>query len=306
MRNILLRRSTAADIESQVNKILRGLGNPEPPLNLDDVRQLLRLDRGYYSTGNDSVLREKISRLAVAGVQIIERPTLLLDAVRKFDLRALYLPDRKRILLDKSQPTPKQRWNEAHEIGHSILPWHADLMLGDHAQSLTPDCHAQVEAEANYTAGQLLFLQDRFLTAANDSTPTLDAVRALKGGFGNTHTTTFWRFIEGAHTSVPMMGMIGAHPRRLSANFNANKPFRYVIESPAFVAGFESVKGEELHRAISSYCGGQRAGPLGSAEVVLTDKNGERHVFHFETFSNTYDCLTLAVYRRPYTRAVGL
>jgi len=305
VRNILLSRPTASDIESQVNKVLRGLGNPEPPLNLDDVRELLRLDRGYYSSRNDSFLREKISRLAVAGAQIIERPTLLLEAVRKFDLRALYLPDRRRILLDEAQPKPKQRWNEAHEIGHSILPWHADLMLGDHEQSLTPGCHAQIEAEANYTAGQLLFLQDRFLTAANDSTPTLDAVRVLKGDFGNTYTTTFWRFIEGAHTSVPMIGMIGPHPRRPPNNFNANEPFRYVIESPAFAATFNSVGAAELYDAVSSYCGGQRAGPLGSAEVVLTDKNGESHVFHFETFCNTYDCLTLAVYRRPYARVVG-
>jgi len=305
VRNILLSRPTASDIESQVNKVLRGLGNPEPPLKLDDVRELLRLDLGYYSTRNDSFVREKISRLAVAGAQIIDRPTIIFDAIRKFDLRALYLPDRRRILLDESQPTAKQRWNEAHEIGHSILPWHADLMLGDHEQSLTPGCHAQIEAEANYTAGQLLFLQDRFLTAANDSSPTLDAVRALKGGFGNTYTTTFWRFIEGAHTSVPMIGMIGPHPRRPPAKLNANEPFRYVIESPAFVATFNSVGAAELYGAVSSYCSGQRAGPLGSAEVVLTDKNGESHVFHFETFCNTYDCLTLAVHRRPYARAVG-
>ncbi len=305
MRNILLSRPTATDVESQVRKVLRGLGNPEPPLKLEDVRALLRLDRGYYSTRNDGFLREKVSRLAVAGAQIIERPTLLFDAVRKFDLRALYLPDRRRILLDETQPTPKQRWNEAHEIGHSILPWHADLMLGDHEQSLTPGCHAQIEAEANYTAGQLLFLQDRFLTAANDSTPTLDAVRALKSGFGNTYTTTFWRFIEGAHTDLPMIGLIGPHPRRLPANFNVSDPFRYVIESPAFVETFKSVAVADLHRAVSSYCGGQRAGPLGAAEIVLTDRNGDGHVFHFESFGNTYDCLTLAVYRRRHARVVG-
>jgi hypothetical protein len=109
VRNILLSRPTATDIESQVRKVLRGLGNPEPPLRLEDVRALLKLDRGYYSTRNDSFLREKISRMAVAGAQIIERPTLLFDAVRKFDLRALYLPDRRRILLDESQPTPVKR-----------------------------------------------------------------------------------------------------------------------------------------------------------------------------------------------------
>ncbi|WP_244608443.1 ImmA/IrrE family metallo-endopeptidase [Bradyrhizobium algeriense] len=305
VQNILLSRPTVEDIDAQVAKVLRGLGNPEPPLQLQDVRELLRIDRAYYSSRSDGFLRETVSKLTVAGVQILQRPTLLLDAVRKFDLRALYLPDRKRILLDQSQPDAKQRWNEAHEIGHSLLPWHADLMLGDHEQSLTPGCHAQVEAEANYTAGQLLFLQARFVQAANDTLPSLDAVRSLKSDFGNTYTTTFWRYIEGAHTQLPMIGMIGPHPRRPPANFDAMRPFRYLIESPAFADKFRSIIPAEIHRAISSYCGHQRAGPLGSGEALLTDKNDDQHVFLFETFCNTYDCLSLAVYQRPHLRIVG-
>lgn len=121
MRNIILSRATASDIENQVNKVLRGLGNPEPPLRLQDVRDLLKLDRAYYSTTDDGFLREKISKLTIAGAQVLKRPGLLLEAVRKFDLRALYLPDRRRILLDRSQPDAKQRWNEAHEVGHFCL-----------------------------------------------------------------------------------------------------------------------------------------------------------------------------------------
>ncbi|MCK5911074.1 MAG: ImmA/IrrE family metallo-endopeptidase, partial [Caulobacter sp.] len=284
MRNIHLSRATAADIERQVQKVLRGLGDPEPPLRLEDVRELLRLDRGYYSSRDDGFLREMISRMTVAGAQVLERPALLLDVVRKFDLRALYLPDRKRILLDASQPEPKQRWNEAHEIGHSLLPWHADLMLGDHEQSLTPACHAQIEAEANYAAGQLLFLQSRFLTAANDTGPTLSAVRALKAEFGNTYTTTFWRYIESAHPQLPMIGMIGSHPHRPPANFDADAPFRHIVESPAFRAAFPAVPARRLHTLVSRYCGAQRAGPLGSDEVMLTDRNGEAHLFRFESF----------------------
>jgi hypothetical protein len=30
--------------------------------------------------------------------------------------KAFYLPDRKRVLIDSSQPKLKWRWNEAHEI----------------------------------------------------------------------------------------------------------------------------------------------------------------------------------------------
>jgi hypothetical protein len=46
VRNSLLRVHTAQDIDDQVDKVLRGLGNPPPPLSLDDVRALLKLDRG--------------------------------------------------------------------------------------------------------------------------------------------------------------------------------------------------------------------------------------------------------------------
>ncbi|MQW89120.1 ImmA/IrrE family metallo-endopeptidase [Sinorhizobium saheli] len=303
MRNIILSRSTASDIDSQVNKVLRGLGNPEPPLRLEDVRELLKLDRGYYSSTDDSFLRETISKLTVAGTQVLKRPGLLLEAVRKFDLRALYLPDRKRILLDQAQPDAKQRWNEAHEIGHSILPWHEDLMLGDHEQSLTPGCHAQIEAEANYAAGQLLFLQSRFRVAANDSTPRLDSIRALKGRFGNTYTTTFWRFIEDSHKDVPMIGLIGSHPRFPKEANGAI--FRHVVESPAYRLMFDSLSLDRLRSEILTYCQYRKAGPLGSCEVSITDKRGERHVFLFESFSNTYDCLTLATYQRPHARVVG-
>ena len=100
MHNVHLSKATATDIGRQIDKVLKGLGNPEPPLQLDDVRELLRLDRGYYSTQDDSFLRETVSRMRVASKQILERPTLLMEVVRKFDLRALYIPDRKRILLD--------------------------------------------------------------------------------------------------------------------------------------------------------------------------------------------------------------
>lgn len=305
MRNIHLSRATAADIERQVDKVLRGLGNPEPPLKLKDVRELLRLDRGYYSSQDDSYLREQVSRMMVAGRQVIERPSLLLEAVRKFDLRALYIPDRKRILLDKSQPEPKLRWNEAHEIGHSILPWHEDAMLGDNEQCLRPECHAEIEAEANYAAGQLIFLRDRFAIAANDSSASLATVKALKSEFGNTYTTTFWRFIESTHGHLPMIGMIGPHPRKPPANFNDAQPFRYIIESPSFRARFPQVSPRKLHAAVVGYCGPQKGGSLGADEILLQAGDGTSHTFEFETFSNTYECLTLGVYKRPYSKLMG-
>lgn len=49
MKSKFLDEETAADIDGQVAKIICGLGNPEPPLDLAQVRELLKLDRAYYS-----------------------------------------------------------------------------------------------------------------------------------------------------------------------------------------------------------------------------------------------------------------
>ena len=121
-KNRFLSHKTVSDIDKRVERVLRGLGDPEPPLRLEDVRELLNLDRKFYTANDPGVVREVISRMRVAGI----------------------------------------RWNEGHEIGHSIIPWHQDIMLGDNALTLYPDCQEQVEAEANHAAGRLLFLRERF------------------------------------------------------------------------------------------------------------------------------------------------
>ena len=156
-KNRVLSAKTAQDIDERVERVLRGLGHPEPPLRLDDVRELLKLDREFYTANDPGVLREAISRIRVAGIQVYKRPTLLIDAIKKSSLQALYLPDRRRILLDKSLPKLKHRWNEGHEIGHSIIPWHEDIMLGDNRLTLYPGCQEQVEAEANFCCGTAAF-----------------------------------------------------------------------------------------------------------------------------------------------------
>ena len=168
----------------------------EPPLKLEQVRELLKLDRVFYTADDPSLAREAISRIKVAGVQIFKRPALLKDTIAKMSLRALYIPDQRRILLDKSLPPLKHRWNEAHEVGHSLIPWHADMTLGDNKQTLSQHCHEHIEAEANYAAGRMLFLRDRFTQEVLGSDPSLTAIRSLKGVFGNTLSTTLYRFVE--------------------------------------------------------------------------------------------------------------
>lgn len=273
MKALQLRARTAADIEGQVAKLLRGLGNPEPPLDLHTVRDFLRLDRAYYSATDDGPLRETVSRLKVAGLQVMKRPTLLAEAVRKLSLKALYLPDQKRILLDRSLPVLKHRWNEAHEIGHDIIPWHAGMMLGDTEQTLTPACHAQMEAEANYAAGQVLFLADRFRAEALDLPPSLQAVQTLKGRYGNTITSTLWRFVEQAPEERPMVALVSGHPHvmRRAADFDPTAPCKLLRRVAGLCSAVRrggracTVRGS--HRVLWAAAGGsargRRAAPTG-------------------------------------------
>lgn len=298
-KNINLR--AAADIDKQIEKILRGLGNPKPPLDLRMVRELLKLDFGYYSSTDTGLLQETISRLNVAGKQVLKRPSLLIDAIRKMDLRALYIPDQKRILIDKSQPILKHRWNEAHEIGHSVIPWHAGAMLGDNDSTLVPECHAQIESEANFAAGRLLFLQDLFSECALGYSPDINSVKKLKDIFGNTHTTTFWRCVEVWGERTPVVGMITGHPHhsRRESSFDPKEPCKYFIQSSAFERQFSNVVESDLFEQVASYCSSKRAGPLGQDEILLEDDNGAHHFFVFETFHNNYSALTLGIYLRP-------
>ena len=191
----------------------------------------------------------------------------------------------------------KRRHAEAHEITHSITPHHQLFLLGDDRETLRTSCHEELEAEANFGSGQLLFLRERFLAEARDLPRTLDAVRGVARDFGNTITMTLWRFIEEAHEDEPMFGIISPHPRHLPKDFDPRAPCRYFIESPAFRERFGEVVTEVMgFAAIKRYASRARGGPLGESDAVFKDSRGERHRFHMATFFNSHEALTLGTY----------
>ena len=180
-------------------------------------------------------------------------------------------------------------------------------MHGDNNHTLTPDCHEEVETEANFAGGRLLFLQDRFTEEALSSSATIQVIKSLHGKFGNTLSTTLYRFIEVAGKERPLVGMITGHPHKSKrkADFDAANPAKYFIQSPMFAERFSKMSEKELFNAVARYCGAQRGGILGESDLILTDDNGDDHRFYFETFYNTFDALTLGVYRGPEARIIA-
>lgn len=180
-------------------------------------------------------------------------------------------------------------------------------MLGDTLETLTPSCHEIMEAEANYAAGQLLFLGERFRDEATSEAPTLDFVRRLSGVYGNTITSTLWRLTEQAHGDRPMVALVSGHPHRArrNSNFDPASPCRYCVQSPGFRDRFGAMTELHLFEVAASYCGSQTGGSLGKEEVVLFDNNRERHVFSFETFFNRHEALTLGVWLRAHAAVLA-
>jgi hypothetical protein len=164
-----------------------------------------------------------------------------------------------------------------------------------------------MEAEANYAAGQLLFLASQFVIEASSSSPSLELVRQLKERFGNTITSILWRYVEQVRPDLPMVGLVTGHPHpsRRKADFDPSQPCRYCVQSPSFALRFGHLTEVQLFQSIARYCGAQRGGSLGADEIALEDTSGERHLFHFETFFNRYDALTLGVWQRPAAIVIG-
>jgi len=85
LHNLFIRESSARDIDVFVEKVLNDLGDPEPPLSLDTVRELLKLDRQYYSSTNTGILQETVHRMKLAGKQVLAKPSRVIQVVKEWD-----------------------------------------------------------------------------------------------------------------------------------------------------------------------------------------------------------------------------
>jgi hypothetical protein len=294
------------DIDKIVDNLLLDLGNPEPPLSLDMVREALRLDLRYYSSSDHGLVDEIAHRVKVGAKQLILRPGLLLDALKKAKLSALWMPDSKRIMIDDAVPKLKHRWIEGHEIGHSLIPWHKEAMFGDTEFTLDPTCHEIIEAEANYAASQLLFMRGRFSKDARDLPVTFKSISALSKRYGNTITTSLWRTVEERDAAAPVFGLVSCHPRYPDIGSGANgESIRYFIRSSGFRLRFANVTEQHAFKLVQDNVTWGKRGTILDGVYSLVDANGDRNNFKVESFCNGHALLTIGLLLGPSAALVA-
>jgi hypothetical protein len=93
-------------------------------------------------------------------------------------------------LVDRSQPEPRARLTEAHEIGHQIIPWHQAAFQLDDEERLLGRTRDQLEREAYLAGGHLIFQGEHFWGRALDYQVSIGTPVALAPEYGATSCTT--------------------------------------------------------------------------------------------------------------------
>ena len=295
-----------ADINEHISRLLRDLGNPEPPLRLEVVREVQKLDLTYYSKSDLNLLDEMAHRAKMAGHKISSTAQSMRDVVNEFGLKGLLMLKEgdKRIFIDDDVVLLKRRFVIAHEILHDLLPWHRSLLIGDNETTLNPTFHQAMEAEANYGGRRLIFMGDQFQREALDCSFNWKTIASFKDRYGNTLTTTLWQMVCERDPAHPAFGLISRHPYHADICSKAgNENVAYFPRSRGLIERFPSLTHDMAFAAVAQHATTKKRGPVGEGESIFYDANGEAHVFEIYSFSNTYDLLTFGVYKSPYEPA---
>lgn len=81
---------------------------------------------------------------------------------------------------------------------------------------------------------------------------------------------------------------------------------RHFIQSTSFSDRFSHLKETSAFNEVVEYARGGKGGPLGTADIILSDDNGDHHIFEFESFSFHRQTLTLSIYLRVKSTSLNI
>jgi len=279
--------ATRREIEKVAWQTLRDAGLTEPPISLELLLDHLELFREFYDLQNPGFLDRAKHRMRINGRKI-------LGVLTKIKLQAVLFHDESRIVVDDSLPEIKKKWPSFHEATHKILVWHRPYFYGDTAQTLDPDWHQQLEAEANCGASALMFCGPVFTEESRDTKPDWGALEGLKKRYDNSYSTTLRRYVRFG-PEIPM-AMLASTPAWKDQPSDQETRCRHFVVSPSFAKMFTEITPGRLRRHVDANATKRRGGIVADFTLPLKDDNGRRHEFRAESFFNWYYLQTLFVH----------
>lgn len=281
--------ATQREIDKLAWRTLRDAGIGDPPVDSAVILKHLKLHREYYDLQDPSFLDTAKYKILVHGRRLFE-------IVKKISLKAVLFYANNRVVVDCSLPVVKKEWASLHEAGHRILPWHGPSFYGDTAQTLDPQWHERLEAEANYAASTLMFCGPVFTRMACESKPEWATIEGLREHFGKkSFLATARRYVE--HGPDVPMALLVSTPRWLEPPSDQVTRCRHFIRSKTFCTQFGCVSAATLMQRVNANARRQRGGIVADFTLGLRDAIGTLHEFRAETFFNTHYFQTLVVHQ---------
>lgn len=143
-----------------------------------------------------------------------EAPRRFREVIKKLSGKVLGLLSvaKREYYVDRSLPVPRQRFTEAHEIGHDALPWHGAAFWGDDHTTLDPSTKEVLEQEANQFSAELLFGAGRFTKHADQYAPGLEAALHLAPQYGVSAHAAIRKYVEDSEHAIAVL-TIGRYPK---------------------------------------------------------------------------------------------
>ncbi len=270
------------EIDRIAANVLREARLLDPPIQIEEILEHLKVHRKFYDLEDPSLLQRFTHKLRIGGQRIV-------GVARKIRLAAIWCPDKDEILIDQSQPPPKQLWASFHDATHRTLYWHREFFLGDTAQTLEPYYQDILEEEANYGASALMF-GPRFTEHAQDLRLGWNAIEELQRLHKKSYVTVLRRYVEHG-PDEPLAGLVSTAHWDMKPDDQPTR-CRHFVPSPKFTLLFPEITGEDLRKIVDMHTFRRRGGPVGQFEATLRNET-HSYLFLGESFYNSHYVLTL-------------
>ncbi|MBN8807017.1 MAG: ImmA/IrrE family metallo-endopeptidase [Sphingomonas sp.] len=199
------------------------------------------------------------------------------------------------IFLDQLLMPVKKRFVTLHEAGHGFLPWQRVMykLVEDCDKALDPEAAELFDREANVFASEVLFQNDTFHHMAADLKFEIWTPIRLAKQFDASLYSCIRQYVSKNERCCVVLVL---NPPELIEGDGFRATLRRVIASSSFLSTFGECAWASIYTPDDQF---GRLIPLagrkssGKREVVLIDRNGDRHECIAESFTQTHQVFIL-------------